>query len=67
MSTTPEPTKTIIHVLPVDGRRVVDPDTRKPLPHEGRVLDALAPEVTHWRRREADGEVRFVTPEELDI
>ncbi len=55
-----ELTKTIVHVLPVDGQRVVDPETRKPLPHEGRVLDALAPEVTHWRRREADGEVHFV-------
>lgn len=56
-------TKTIIHVLPVDGQRVVDPVTRKPLAHEGLVMDATAPEATHWRRREADGEVRFVEAE----
>lgn len=56
-------TRTIIHVLPVDGQRVVDPVTRKPLPHEGLVMDATAPEATHWRRREADGEVRFVEAE----
>lgn len=56
-------TMTIIHVLPVEGQRVVDPATRKPLPKEGLVMDANAPEATHWHRREVDGEVRFVEAE----
>ena len=43
----------LVHIMPKDGKRVLDPLTMQPLPQEGLKLD-FSP---HWKRRENDGDV----------
>ena len=47
---------TILHVKPVEGRAVLDPRTRAPLPPAGRRVEVDA----YWRRRLADGDIVIV-------
>lgn len=47
---------TKITVKPADGRRVVDPQTRKPLPAEGAEVERSV----YWLRRINDGDVTEV-------
>ena len=47
---------TILHVKPAEGRAVLDPRTRKPLPPAGRRVEVDA----YWRRRLADGDIVIV-------
>lgn len=42
-----------VFVKPAAGRRVLDPQTNKPLPGEG----AEVPRNTYWERRLNDGDV----------
>ncbi|MEF2145124.1 MAG: DUF2635 domain-containing protein [Desulfovibrionaceae bacterium] len=47
-----------IFVKPVDGRRVLDPDTKQPLPPEGASVE----QSSHWLRRIRAGEVALSRP-----
>lgn len=42
-------------LVPAEGRRVIDPATRQPVPAEG--VGVPLPLSTYWRRRIADGDV----------
>lgn len=44
-----------IRVLPIDGRKVVHPDTFKRIPEEGMRVRRAA----YWERMEAQGLVKF--------
>lgn len=49
----------LIHIRPAKGLRVLDPETRQPLPEEG----AEVPLSTFWRRRLRAGDVERVKTE----
>ncbi|MGE4292390.1 MAG: DUF2635 domain-containing protein [Desulfovibrio sp.] len=47
-----------IFIRPVDGRRVLDPVTKEPLPLEGKRVE----KSSYWLRRLTSGEVETVAP-----
>lgn len=50
-----------IHVYPVEGRLVLDPATKKPMPQEGLTV----PRTTFWLRRIRTGDVTTKAPDQV--
>ncbi len=50
-------------VVPLEGRRVPDPERGGLLPGSG----ATVPKTPYWMRRAADADVAEVTPEQAEI
>jgi hypothetical protein len=50
-------------IKPCEGRRVLRPDTKRPLPPEGIEVPDGDVHILFWARREAQGDVTIVADE----